>query len=88
MPPSDITQCEARAARTHNYRGASSFQSAPSPFWSAAALPPLFRNNPRRKRVEREAQAGNRSFSGGLQTAIDASRSTNGGLKTAATKAI
>jgi hypothetical protein len=44
-----------RAARTEPDREASAIVAAPSPFWSAAALPPLFPSSPRQNSTEREA---------------------------------
>ncbi len=41
---------DARAAHRNNYRGASAICTQPRPFWSASALPPLFRSRPRHPR--------------------------------------
>jgi hypothetical protein len=53
---------EARAARaaprvppTPRRERVRTKHNAPSPFWSAAALPPLFQSRPRHKTIEREA---------------------------------
>jgi hypothetical protein len=53
------TAAVRREAHPTPRRASSSLSNAPGPFWSAAALPPLFRSRPPRKRIKREAPPRN-----------------------------
>jgi hypothetical protein len=49
------SQREARAAHPEKVSRRVPAEAEPSPLWSAAALPPLFRSRPHYSRIQREA---------------------------------